>query len=203
MRALWIGVVLMVMVAVAAAGPTAKSKKAKHVPRALVIVIDKSGSMDGAKLEATKRAIFATLEKLDPDDQVGIVVFDSKSTVLVELQRAANRNRISADVEHVEASGGTHILRGLSDAFELLADSELARKHILLISDGAAPSAGLSELMKSMRGARITVSTVAVEGADEKLLQDISTQGGGRAYKVTDLKALAPTFIKETRVALN
>ena len=48
----------------------------------------------------------------------------------------------------------------------------------------------------------MTVSTVAVEGADDTLLKQISTDGGGRMYKVTDLKRLSETFVKETEVAL-
>ncbi len=164
----------MLMVAVAAAGPKT-AKKAKHVPGALVIVIDKSGSMQGPKLESTKAAILATVEALHPEDQVAVVVFDSGSTVLVQLQRAANRTRISAEIDRVRSGGGTNIFPGLKDAFGVLADSKLARKHILLLSDGEAPSDGISDLIKDMRVAKITVSTVAVEGADEKLLQDIST----------------------------
>lgn len=193
----------MLTVAVAAAGPKAKVKKAKHVPSALVIVIDKSGSMQGPKLESTKAAILATVEALDPDDQVAVVVFDSQATVMVQLQRAANQKQIAAEVGRLQSGGGTNIFPGLKDAFSVLATSRLARRHVLLLSDGEAPSDGIPELIKDMRTDKITISTVAVEGADEKLLEDISKQGGGRAYKVTDLKALAPTFVKETRVALN
>ncbi len=68
---------------------------------------------------------------------------------------------------------------------------------MILLSDGEAPYEGITDLVKEMRKDKVTISTVAVEGADEVLLQDISKQGGGRFQKVTDLKTLSQTYVKE------
>lgn len=201
MRALPLLVALMMLPLTVVAAPKAKAK-AKHVPGAIVIVIDKSGSMHGSKMDTVKDAIVASVKALNPEDRVAVVVFDSEAHVLVQLQRAANRTRIGAEVARLQSGGGTNIFPGLKEAFELLNQSPQARKHVVLLSDGEAPTDGIDDLVKNMRDGKMTISTVAVEGADEKLLQSISTQGGGRHYKVTDLKLLSSTFVKETQLAL-
>src|SRR5690606_5049084 len=51
---------------------------------ALVLVIDKSGSMSAEdKLDLVKEAARATARTLDPTDEIGVIAFDSKPTVLV------------------------------------------------------------------------------------------------------------------------
>jgi Ca-activated chloride channel family protein len=68
----WIVLALAAFAAVADAAP-------KRKPGAVVVVIDRSGSMQGPKLEAAKAAALATLDALAPDDQIAIVAFDSEA----------------------------------------------------------------------------------------------------------------------------
>src|SRR5262245_599109 len=189
------------LVALAACSTIADTPKPPG-PGALVLVIDRSGSMQGPKLEAALDASSAAASSLAPDDIVAVVGFDSEAAIYVTPQVASDRKRFAEELAHLTAGGGTNILPGLEEAHEILRAVKVPTKHVILLSGGEAPYDGIAERVREMRDDHITISTVAVAGADETLLQQISTQGGGRMYKVDDLKRLTQTFVKETQLAL-
>src|SRR5262249_52605867 len=141
------------------------------------------------------------VDALDAHDLVSIVVFDSEPGVLVPLRPARDRAEIAAGVERALAGGGTNVLVGLRAAYDALRGAKAGVRHVILLSDGEAPTEGLFELAREMKAQQITISTVAVQGADEHLLETLSTEGGGRMYRVDDLARLPATFAEETRLA--
>jgi uncharacterized membrane protein len=166
---------------------------------ALALVIDKSGSMAGEKLDLTKQAARATAEALPPSDQIAVVVFDSQSKPVVELQRAANRQRIATDIGRIAASGGTNILAGLREAVDELLPARARKKHIILLSDGQSPYDEIPELVDAASAARITISAIGVgDGADQTMLKMIAERGGGRFYQTRDPASIPRIFSRET-----
>ena len=178
------------------------SEKVKEQPDiALVLVIDRSGSMNGPKLEAAKESARATTEVLSPNDIISVVAFDSEATVLVRPTRAANKMRISNDIARLTSGGGTNIYPALKQAFDILQGINAKVKHVILMTDGEAPSDGIAELVQDMHASRITVSCVGVQGADRGLLTMISEAGEGRLYMVDDIGSLPKIFMQETQEA--
>jgi uncharacterized membrane protein len=174
-------------------------KKEDMPALALMLVIDRSGSMAGEKIELAKEAARATLEVLQPSDKLGIVAFDSNPVLLVKLQRAANRLKITDSIRKLTTGGGTEIFPGLDVGYRDLRDTRARVKHIILLTDGQSPKRGILELVAQGVQDKITISTVAVgAGADRQLLSQMAEEGRGNAYRTQSAKNIPKIFLKET-----
>jgi hypothetical protein len=167
----------------------------------MALVIDRSGSMYGQKIEMAKAAAQATADTLAPDDYLEVIAFDSEPTTLVRMQAARNRMRISNDISRLQAGGGTDIFPAIKKAYEDLNNVSAKRKHMILLSDGEAPIAGIRELVEEMVSQGITASAVALgEDADTSLMKMVAEAGGGRFYFVADPATLPRVFTRETEM---
>jgi Ca-activated chloride channel homolog len=175
-------------------------EKEKSQPSlAIALVIDRSGSMSGAKIEMAKESARATAEVLEPDDLISVIAFDNQPYTVVRMQRASNRLRISTDIARLQPGGGTNILPALQEAYQVLAPVNAKVKHVILLSDGQAGYEGIAEVCREMRSNRITVSAVGIGDADRNLLQLVAENGEGRFYLAEDASELPKIFVKETQ----
>ncbi|MGD2140715.1 MAG: VWA domain-containing protein [Burkholderiales bacterium] len=112
----------------------------------LVLLIDRSHSMRGRKLELAKTAALSTLDLLEEQHRLAVIGFDARPREVVPLAEVGNKRRAEDRIASMTASGQTRIYPALAMAERMLADSTSSTKHIILLSDGVtAPSAGLSE----------------------------------------------------------
>ena len=177
----------------------------KVVPSgALVLVIDKSGSMAGEKIEMCREAATQAVRVLGAQDYVGVVAFDGAARWLVPMRQVGqHREGILRQIRRLQADGGTDMFPAMREAFVALQTVEVAVKHMIVLSDGLTRPDDFEQLTRAVRQAKITVSTVAVgAGADRKLLGSIAQTGEGSFYQVTSPRAIPRIFIKEAmRVA--
>ena len=174
----------------------------------MIMVIDRSGSMVSttygvSRIDMAKEAIIRSLSHFQQGDKVGVIAFDSEARWVAEPQEVtANAESISDAVARIQADGGTSILPALRMAYEAIAAENTKQKHILLLTDGQAEQSGYDGLLQEMRAKGVTLSTVAVgEDADQKLLERLAADGGGRYYYTDVFSGLPEIFAKETILA--
>lgn len=169
---------------------------------AMMLVIDKSGSMDGEKIEMAKSAARSAVELLGRKDKVGVLAFDGETYVISEMQSANNKGRISDEIARIDAGGGTTMYPAMEMSYEVLMPTSAKLKHVILLTDGISSPGDFEGLAQQMVSSKITVSTVAVgEGSDVALLEEIARVGKGRHYFTTDAAQVPQIFAKETVTA--
>ena len=179
-------------------GPLANTTAAPAAPDvqlALVMVVDRSGSMQGMKLETTREAIRHLASVLPADAELGVIAFDTEPTVLVPL--TTDPQLIASGLDRLEAGGGTNFYSGLVAGGELVATSSATVRHVIFLSDGEAPSQGVEDAARAIRDSGATVSTVGIPEADQQLLDRIAQVGGGRALSLPDVAALSQALEHE------
>ena len=168
----------------------------------MVLVIDRSGSMTGEKLNMAKNAAIQALELLKEDDRLGVVTFDSAYKVELPLTSLTNKDDITNVIASIGSGGGTAIYPGLAQGVAMLGGGEKV-KHIILLSDGQDGSSyNYNPLLEEAGAKSISISTIALgDGADLSLMESLAAKGNGRSYIVTQGQDLPAVFLQETALA--
>jgi Mg-chelatase subunit ChlD len=182
--------------------------KKKDIPSlALVLVIDKSGSMSDnqygiSKMDLAKEAAIRSTEALRKTDFIGVVGFDSAASWVVETQPVKNREEIQDTIGTMQPGGGTNLYPGLSLAFQSLKDTNAALKHVIVLTDGHTQGGNFEGLVREMADMGITVSGVAVgKDSDVGLMERLAETGNGRYYFTDEFSSIPKIFTKETYMA--
>jgi Ca-activated chloride channel family protein len=154
-------------------------------PRDVVFVIDRSGSMEGWKMVAARRAAARMIDTLTSRDRFCAIAFDSTLDVLPErgLVDATDRNRFRAveALAKTEARGGTELAQPLGRAVGMLAGGTADRERlIMLVTDGQVGNEDdiLRELTPALRN--IKMFTLGIDQAvNAAFLRRLAAAGGG------------------------
>lgn len=172
----------------------------------IAIVVDKSGSMDGASMNSMKIALRSLLKQLTPQDELTLVEFNNTARLLLPPTRVADMTEILKAIEMLEADGGTNIEAGLQIGFKELAalpTRENTSKRLMLFTD-AMPNIGSTDSgsFRSLtgryagEGIGLTVFGVGVNFGHE-LVYHISQLRGGSSYFLDTPEKIAQVFEKE------
>lgn len=183
----------------------------RTAPINLALVLDRSGSMAGAKLEKAKQAAGVALDQLGPDDIFSLVVYDDEVSVLIPPQRVKDRDDMKREIARIRDGGSTALYAGVEKGAAQLRkyfDKEKVNR-IVLLSDGIAnvgpssPSA-LAKLGKELRGEGFGVSTVGLgDDYNEDLMTALAEASHANYYYVKDAEKLPGVFKDELGTVKN
>jgi Ca-activated chloride channel family protein len=154
-------------------------------PRDVVFVIDRSGSMQGWKMQAARRATARMVDTLTSRDRFFVIAFDNVVETLPEngLAYATDRTRFKAveNMAKIEARGGTELAMPLQLAVKTLAGGQDDRERVVvLVTDGQVGNEDhiLREIAPSLRNVR--VFTLGIDQAvNAGFLRRLAGAGGG------------------------
>ena len=181
-------------------------RRPKDMPlAALIMCLDKSGSMSGRPIEMAREAAIAGAETLSEKDMLGLSAFDDAARWVYPLQEKGDGQGFTKKVASLRAGGGTDMYPSLKEAVEELEGVTAPLKHVIVLSDGATAPADFDGLTTRASANSITISAVALgSGADITFLTDLTKKGHGRLYIAPEANAGAPLpqiFIRETMLA--
>lgn len=202
--------------AVALTLTAAEIEQPEHVPvrhADLVIVLDRSGSMKGQKINDARLAVLRLIDRLADRDRLALVTYANGPRIHFPLvaMDSEHRQRAKTAVQEIDTGGGTNLGGGLRQGIDILTQipSTGRQRKVILISDGLA-NQGITEpvMLAGMASAAVeqnfSISTVGV-GYDfnEVLMASIADHGAGRYYFLENPDAFAQVFEKEFTATRN
>jgi Ca-activated chloride channel family protein len=112
----------------------------ERLPLNFSLVLDRSGSMVGEKLRTMKEAVKDIIEKLNEDDIVSVVTFETRTDVLVSTQLATDKKGLIRLMDKIRDGGGTKVAPALKVALQMVSQhaKEERVSRIVLLTDGVA-----------------------------------------------------------------
>ena len=188
-----------------------KEEDEKRVSADLICVIDISGSMEGEKIKLVKESLKILVDMMEEKDRIALVLFDQKAKLYFNLEYLTkeNKDKLKAQIEKIEASGGTNIASGLQIAVEILKQQKENQKEneersstVLLLSDGCdnyLNDTQLGEKLKSLtKGANLsfTLNTFGYGyDHDPKIMNKLANLRDGSFFLVEDYNKVGEYFV--------
>lgn len=181
--------------------PNAQAIAADASTLNLCLVLDRSTSMQGERMDTVKDAAIELIRGLKPSDTLSVVTFSDNAEVLVPAGKGLDRNAVETRIRLLHARGGTEIYRGLEAAF-----AELRRNirptsinHLILITDGRTYGDEQACLNLADKAADLGIGISGLGIGHEwndAFLDELAARSGGSSTYVSETSDLH-TFLKQ------
>jgi Ca-activated chloride channel family protein len=172
------------------------------MPANIALVLDRSGSMDGEKMNNLKEAVGYVVDHLGDNDLVSVTIFDDQVETLVPSRPAKNRDEIKAGLASVIVRGGTQISDGLSAGLAEVKKgiSKDRVNRIVLLTDGQTwdDEDACLKLADEAGGLGVAITSIGIgEEWNEKLLLQIAERSRGNSHWIQNPIAILDAFRQE------
>jgi Ca-activated chloride channel homolog len=175
----------------------------KRAPLNLAVVVDRSGSMEGDKLNSVKQALSRLIDQLDGSDRLAVVMFDDRVEILIESTLVTDRDALKARLPEIWARGSTDMASGLRKGFEQVAlNGGVAgvSDRVMVFTD-AMTNTGDTDTEtfialsndNASRGVGLTVFGVGID-LNQDLVLAISKLRGGNYFYLQDAAKISTVF---------
>ena len=175
-----------------------ESRRIPSPPLNVCIVLDRSTSMKGEKMDVLKSTAVQILRNLRQQDILSIVAFSDRAEVIIPASYHQDRSRLEARIQMIQPSGGTEIFQGLNaGAKEVMRSHDSKRvNHIILLTDGQTygDEKECLELSSKLAERSVGISAIGVGKEWNDIFLDAlaNRTGGSSAYlsEPQDIKRL-------------
>jgi uncharacterized protein YegL len=177
----------------------AQEKMIANVPLNLCLVLDRSSSMRGEKMERVKEAARYVVDQLGPADTFSVVTFNDRANVVVRAQRVISRDNIKNLVDAIEARGGTEMASGMATGLDEInsAYSPTAINYMLLLTDGQTygDEEQCATIAKQCAERKIVISPLGIgDEWNEDLLETIAARTGSSSDYIDSAAKIVAAF---------
>jgi Mg-chelatase subunit ChlD len=166
----------------------------------VALIIDKSSSMEGRKIELARLSAIGVVDHLRPMDTIGVLIFDNSYQWAVPMRRALDKGLIKRLISGITPDGGTQIAPALNEAYRKVLPSGATYKHIVLLTDGISEEGDSIELAREAANHDVTISTVGLgQDVNRSYLEKIAATSGGRSYFLNDPQGLEQILLKDVQ----
>ncbi len=178
----------------------------RPMPLNVALVVDRSGSMDGEKIDHVKEAAGYLVDHLNDTDLISITIFDDQVETPIPSQEAGRREDIKSALANVLARGGTQISDGLKTGLAEVKKgySKDRVNRIILLTDGQTWDDEDLCLRLAEDAARQGIAITSIGIGDEwneKLLLEIAEKSGGDSHWIENPISVLDVFRKEVEGA--
>jgi Ca-activated chloride channel family protein len=175
-------------------------------PLSLSIVLDRSTSMAGERLDTARVSAENIISQLRPQDKIAIVTFSDRSEVLISTESSPTSTEARHRLSLIKASGGTEIYQGLSAGVNQLRQVRHPDTvgHVILLTDGRTYGDETSclQLAEEIAQEGIEVTALGIgEEWNDSFLDELATKTGGQAVYIDNIASLAP-FLQQKFLGL-
>ncbi len=164
----------------------------------VVLIIDKSSSMEGRKMDLARLASIGVIENLRPVDFVGVLIFDNSFQWAVPIRKAEDRTLIKRLVAGITPDGGTQIAPALNEAFRRTVPTRATFKHIVLLTDGISEEGDSISVAREAFDQKVTISTVGLgQDVNRAYLERIASLSKGKSYFLNDPAGLEQILLRD------
>jgi Ca-activated chloride channel homolog len=166
----------------------------------VTLIIDKSSSMEGRKIELARLSAIGVVEHLRPTDMIGVLIFDNSYEWAVPMRRAEDKFLIKRLVSGITPDGGTQIAPALAEAYRRVLPCRAIYKHIVLLTDGISEEGDSIDLAREAQQHQVTISTVGLgQDVNRSYLEKVATTSGGRSYFLNEPQGLEQILLKDVQ----
>ena len=162
-----------------------------HAPLNLCLVLDRSTSMQGSRLDQVKNAVLKVIDSLQPNDIFSVIAFSDRPEVIVSAQSAQGERTIArAKVSTLNAHGSTEILQGLLCGLTEMHPhlNSTTANHLILLTDGRTYGDEDDCLMLARLAADdgVVIHGLGIgEEWNDKFLDELTAATGGTAQYIS------------------